>query len=422
MKKALSFVLAFLARKIISKYEPKIIGVTGSFGKSSVKETIFHVLHTNGKKVRRSRGSLNNEFGLPLAVIDDFSHSGGAVFYLSAIVKGLIVWLLKKEYPQILVLEYGADKPNDIKYLASLIYPDIAVITGISNVPAHVEFYPSPEAVADDAFDLVKSLPKKGVVILNADDELTIKMADKTDKQVLLYGFSPQSDFAISQFSNRFDGNTPLGIAFHLKTTQESTPMIINDVLGKGAVYSAAAASACASVLKINLNQTAKSMASIKTIAGRARIIEGINDSWLIDDTYNSSPSAVSEALTALKSSPAKRKIAILGGMMELGEYSDEAHDKLGREAVESADLIIGIGERGKRIISVIAENEKETMWFASSITAAPEIKKLVRQGDLILVKGSQSVRTEHIVKALMKNPNKASSLLVRQYGNWLKK
>ena len=198
--------------------------------------------------------------------------------------------------------------------------------------------------------------------------------------------------------------------------------MIIDGVLGKGAACSAAAASACASVFKINLNQAAKSMTSLKTIAGRARIIEGINDSWLIDDTYNSSPSAVSEALAALKSSPAKRKIAVLGGMMELGKYSDEAHDKLGREAVESADLIIGIGERGKRIISVVAENEKETMWFASSVTAASEIKKLVSQGDLILVKGSQSVRTEHIVKALMKNPNMASSLLVRQYGNWLKK
>ena len=88
MKKALSFVLAFLARKIISKHKPKIIGVTGSFGKSSVKETIFHVLHTNGKKVRRSRGSFNNEFGLHLAVIDDFSHAGGAIFYLKAIIKG----------------------------------------------------------------------------------------------------------------------------------------------------------------------------------------------------------------------------------------------------------------------------------------------------------------------------------------------
>ncbi len=422
MKKVLSFILAFLARKIISKYKPKIIGVTGSFGKSSVKETIFHVLHVSGKKVRRSRGSFNNEFGLPLAVIDDFNHSGGIMFYLSAIIKGLSVWLLKNEYPQILVLEYGADKPNDIKYLTSLIYPDIAVITGISDVPAHIEFYHSPEAVADDAFDLIKSLTKKGIVILNADDELTIKMADKTDNQVLLYGFSPQSDFTISQFSHRFAGNAPLGIAFHLRTTKESVPMIIDGVLGKGAAYSAAAAVACASVLEISLNQAAKTMLSLKTIPGRARIIEGINDSWLIDDTYNSSPSAASEALAALKSSPAKRKIAILGGMMELGEYSDDAHDKLGREAVESADLIIGIGERGKRIISVVAENEKETMWFASSVTAASEIKKLVSQGDLILVKGSQSVRTEHIVKALMKNPNMASSLLVRQYGNWLKK
>ena len=422
MKRALAIVLAFLARKIISKYKPKIIGVTGSFGKSSAKEAIFHVLVGTGKKVRRNRGNFNNELGFPLAVIGDFSHLGGALFYLGAVIKGFRVWLFKAQYPQILILEYGADKPGDIKYLVGIARPDVAVVTGISDVPVHVEFYPSPEAVAEEKSALVRSLAEDGTAILNADDALVSKMAEKTPAGTLFYGFSPEADFRVSQFSNRSSDGAPLGIAFKLETVGKSVPVVIDGVLGKGTAYAAAAAAACGSIFGVPLVKSAGEISSLETLPGRAKVIEGSDKIWIIDDTYNSSPAALREALLALKSIPAKRKVAVLGGMMELGEHSERAHKELGEKASEAADVVIGIGEKGRKLISAAAAEGKKTAWFENSAEAAEGIKKMAREGDLILVKGSQSVRTERVVKALMKRPEKAEELLVRQYGSWLKK
>jgi UDP-N-acetylmuramoyl-tripeptide--D-alanyl-D-alanine ligase len=167
------------------KYKPKIIGVTGSFGKSSAKEAVFHVLSYGERKVRRNRGNFNNELGFPLAVIGDFDHLGGVFFYLGAALKGFRVWLGKSDYPKILILEYGADKPGDIKYLTEIARPDVAIVTGISDIPVHVEFYPSSEAVAEEKFNLVKALNENGTAILNADDALVAKMAEKTSAGTL---------------------------------------------------------------------------------------------------------------------------------------------------------------------------------------------------------------------------------------------
>ena len=421
MKKALAFILAFLARKIIAKYKPKIIGITGSFGKSSAKEAVFHALSCNGKKVRRSRGNFNNELGFPLAIIGDFDHLGGVLFYMEAILEGFRSWLFDINYPEILVLEYGADKPGDIKYLTSLAKPDIAIITGVSEIPVHVEFYPSPEAVAEEQFNLIKALPKKGTAILNADDPLVSKMAEKADRDTLFFGFSPKADFHVSQFSNRSGESVPLGIAFKLEMVGKSVPVVIDGVLGRGTAYAAAAAASSNSLFDIPLVETAEYLSSLKTLPGRSKIIKGQSDTWLIDDTYNSSPSALSEALSALQSIPAKRKIAVLAGMMELGDYSDQAHEDLGYKAALSADVVIGIGERGKKFILAASEKGAETAWFESSVKAAEGMKKFISKGDLILVKGSQSTRTERVVKALMAHPEKAGELLVRQYGKWLK-
>lgn len=421
MKRALAHILAFIARKIISKYSPKIVGVTGSFGKSSVKEAIFHVLSSGGKKVRRNRGNFNNELGFPLAIIGDFSHVGGILFYLGAVIKGIRVWLSKYDYPQILVLEYGADKPGDINYLVGIARPDIAIVTGISDIPVHVEFYPSPEAVAEEKSGLIRALSENGTAILNADDTLVSKMAEKTRAGTLFYGFSPEADFRVSQFSNRSSDGAPLGIAFKLETVGKSVPVVVDGVLGKGTAYASAAAAACGSIFGIPLVKTAGEMSSIEALPGRAKVIEGSDGTWIIDDTYNSSPAALREALSALKSISAKRKLAALGGMMELGEHSESAHKAIGKEASESADIVIGIGEKGKELISAATERGKKTAWFENSSKAAEGIKKMVREGDLILVKGSQSVRMERVVKALMKRPEKAGELLVRQYGSWLK-
>jgi len=421
MKRIFAFALGFIAQKIISKYKPKIIGITGSFGKSSTKEAIFCVLSGANLNVRRSRGNLNNELGLPLAIIGDFHYAGGALFYITAFIKGLCVWFINNSYPDILVLEYGADKPGDIKYLTSIARPDIAVVTGISDIPVHVEFYDSPEDVATEKCNLVKILADKGTTILNADDPLVAGMADKTNASCLFYGFSSDADVQIKQFTNRSSNGAPLGVSFEIKTEQKSASIIIDGVLGRGTAYTVASAVACGSIFGIELAKSAEVLSSLQLLPGRARIIEGNHNIWIIDDSYNASLSAVLESLVALESIQAKRKIAVLGGMMELGKYSDKAHKDIGQRVATVADIVIGIGDKGKQIISAVSTSGVKTMWFESSILVAEEIKKIVQEGDVVLVKGSQSVRAERIVKALMKHPEKADNLLVRQYGKWLK-
>ncbi len=421
MKKIIIFLLGFIARKILSKYKPKIVGVTGSFGKSSIKEAIFCVLEGANLNVRRNRGNLNNELGLPLAIIGDFHYAGGVLFYITAIIRGLCLWIFNSVYPDILVLEYGADKPGDIKYLTSIARPNIAVLTGVSKIPVHVEFYDSPEAVAAEKSNLVKIIAEGGSVILNADDVLVAEMQKKTNERVLFYGFSNQADFRIAQFANRSAKGAPLGVSFEITTKDKSASVIIDGAVGRGIAYTAAAAVAVASIFDIELTSASNAIQSIKLLPGRARIIEGENNTWIIDDTYNASPSATAEALSAIQDIQAQRKIAVLGGMMELGRYSDEAHKNIGRLAAGAVDIVIGIGERAKHIVDTAVESGATTMWFESSIEAATAMQKIIFAGDIILVKGSQSVRTERVVKAIMKDKARAGELLVRQYGKWLK-
>jgi UDP-N-acetylmuramoyl-tripeptide--D-alanyl-D-alanine ligase len=423
MKKALAGILAFLARGIISKYKPKIVGITGSFGKSSTKEAVFAVLSSGRKKVRRSRGNFNNELGFPLSIIGDFKKTGGAIFWLKAILKGFYVWLFKVDYPDILILEYGADKPGDIKYLGCIARPDVAIITGISDIPVHIEFYASIEEVVKEKRALLKLLKQNGTAVLNADDELVAKMAEGLDRDTIFFGFNPEADFKVAQFSNRLSEGVPIGISFKLETVGKSVPVVIPGTIGKAQGYAGAAAVACGSIFGANFIESAGAISEYNPLPGRANIIEGINNSWIIDDAYNASPKAVEEALSALKSLSGiiGRKIVALGGMKELGKYSDEAHSLVGKMAGSFADIIIGVGEEGKIIVSEAEKGGKKTMWFDSSVKTGEALKKIIREGDIVLIKGSQSVRMEHAVKAIMKYPEKASKLLVRQYGNWLK-
>ena len=421
MKKILALILARISKRIISKYDPKIVGITGSFGKSSVKEAVFAALSVGEKKVRRSRGNFNNELGFPLAIIGDFHRTGGAFFWMGVVIKGLGMIFRKVDYPEILVLEYGADKPGDIDYLTDIAQPDIAIITGISDIPVHVEFYADAEAVAAEKSKLVRSLPGDGVAILNADDPLVAKMAEKTETGTVFYGFADEADFRVSQFSNTSSAGAPTGITFKLNTIGKSAPVTISDTVGKAQAYAAASAAACGSLFGVNLMDSTLALSEYESLPGRARIIEGINGSWIIDDTYNASPKAVMEVLAALRELSGKRKIAVLGGMMELGKYSDDAHIAVSKEAARSADIVIGVGAKGELLASAAKESGKETKIFSSAEEAAEEVRSMIEEGDMVLVKGSQSVRMERVVKAIMKHPEQAKELLVRQHDKWIK-
>ncbi|MDD4931280.1 MAG: UDP-N-acetylmuramoyl-tripeptide--D-alanyl-D-alanine ligase [Candidatus Colwellbacteria bacterium] len=418
----LSSILRWISRATISKYHPKIIGVTGSVGKSSAKEAIYAVLK-DSMKVRASRGNFNNELGFPLAILGDYDHLGGGLFWIDVVCRGLWNLLFGRDYPEVLILEYGADKPGDIGYLTSIAKPDIAVIASISKTPVHLEYYKNPEAVAREKGRLVEASPKTGAVILNADDELVIRMVEKAKGKTLTYGFDG-ADVRIVGFLNVSDEGRPVGISFKLETLGKLLPIRIDGCFGRAQAYASAAALAVAEVMGVNLLRAAEKLSEYRPLPGRTRLIKGIVGSWIIDDTYNASPLAMTEVLKALKELTARRKIAILGDMKELGGLSDYAHIEAGKLTALSADVLLAVGEKGKIIARAALDagmSKDSVRHFDDSDSAKIFAKDIVMEGDLILIKGSQSMRMEKVTAALMAEPDRAGELLVRQYGKWLK-
>lgn len=437
MKTILQKILTVLAKAYLAKYKPKIVAVTGNTGKTSTKEMIAAVLFTEGGsasggsyKIRMSGGNLNNELGMPLAILGDFAEEyyergGTSGFWLKVILRSWAGLFFEKSYPEILVLEYGADHPGDIAKLAENFKPDVAVVTAIGEIPVHVEYFSSPEELADEKSKLVKALEPVDFAVLNHDDLAVLEMKEKTKSKVKTFGFGEGAEVKISDFDFKVgvDG-APEGVVFKIHHGEGFTPFHVLGSLGKSQAWSAAAATAVGLIFGLNLVKISDALSAYRGPAGRLKILKGIKNSFLIDDTYNSSPASAHLALETLKALPAQRKIVILGDMLELGKYSIQTHREAGNFAGTFTDLLVTVGTRAKFIAEAAGNQiaKENILSFDTSLEAAPKIKELIKEGDLILVKGSQGMRMEKIVEEIMAEPEKKRELLVRQSKRWLEK
>ncbi|OIO49284.1 MAG: hypothetical protein AUJ39_01365 [Parcubacteria group bacterium CG1_02_42_13] len=418
----LQFILKVLAKLTIAKYKPAIIGITGSVGKTSTKSAINTVLKSS-LSVRKAGGNLNNELGMPLAILGDYEKSGGMLFWLGVVLRSLEQLLFKAHYPEALVLEYAADRPGDIDYLLAIAKPDIVIVTAIGSIPVHVEFYNDTEEVAKEKSKLIQALNINDTAILNFDDPLVMDMKNLFKGKAVTYGFGEGADLRISSFVNRSEFGKPLGISFKLETSDNFVPVRIDGVFGNSQAYAAAAAAAVSLIKGMNLVKISEALAQYKGEPGRCRLIEGIKNSYILDDTYNSSPLATEAALGILKDLSAPRKVAIFGDMAELGKYATYAHEEIGRKTVGVADILITVGAKARFIAEGARKADfpkKDIYSFWNTEEAKPEIQKILGSRDLVLIKGSQSMRMEKIVLEIMSNPELAQDLLVRQYGKWL--
>ncbi len=421
--KLLARILKNLSVKLIKKYKPIVIGITGSYGKSSSKEAVYAVV-SKFKKSRTAYGNFNNELGFPLAIIGDFKQVSGKLFWIKVILTGIKSALLKVNYPEILVLEYAADKPGDLDYLLDIAKPHISILTGVSKYPVHVEYYSSPEEVVKEKSKLIKVLTESDYAIINADDEYIRLLGKETKAKVISFGSYGLSDIHIQDFKNIVENNIPQGISFKIISDNKILPMKQDGVLGKAQTSAFASAVAVAVILELDLFVAKEALQNFKSLPGRAKIIKGIRGSWLLDDTYNASPAAMFGAIEALSETKSDRKIAVLGHMAELGNLSDEVHEAVGKLAAEKGiNLLYLIGEKSQRIMDgaiVAGMDEKNIKKFVDINEAQNYIPSVIGPNDLILIKGSQSSRTEKITKILMAEPELAKDLLVRQYGKWL--
>jgi len=427
MKKLLQFYLTILAKLYLAKYKPKIVAVTGNMGKTSTKEAIAAVLGSEFN-VRMSGGNLNNELGMPLAILGDFAEEyyerGGTVgFWLKVVFKSWVGLWFEKNYPEILVLEYGADRPGDIAKLAKNFKPDVAVVTAIGEIPVHVEYFFGPKELASEKSKLVQALEPVDFAVLNADDLAVLEMKEKTKAKVGTFGFGEGAEVRVSDFDFKIGPNEePEGVVFKIHHEEGVATFKISGSLGKSQAWSAAAAVSVGLIFGMNLDKMSGALTGYKGPAGRLKILKGIKNSWLIDDTYNSSPASMHLALETLKALPAARKVAILGDMLELGKYSVSAHQEVGNFVGTFADLLIAVGSHAKFIADAAGNQmpKENILSFDTSTEVGQKIKELIKEGDLILVKGSQGMRMEKIVEEIMAETEKRKELLVRQSKKWL--
>ncbi|MEK7585412.1 MAG: UDP-N-acetylmuramoyl-tripeptide--D-alanyl-D-alanine ligase [Patescibacteria group bacterium] len=428
-RRLLVSLLDFEAKLVLRRYRPRIIGITGNVGKTSAKEAIYTVLNER-LKVRRSEKSFNSEIGLPLSILGRPNAWGRPMSWLRNLGAGLALALFRHDYPEWLVLEIGVDRPGDIKRLSGWLKLDAAVLTSLPDLPVHLEFFASPEALAAEKLLLLHLVKPGGLVVLNGDDARIREARDNFANEfknkalkVITYGFGPSNDLRLNNEHLYYEGGKPMGLTFKLDEGGHTVPFRLPEQVGRPQLYAAAAALAVGLGLDFNLIEMAEALLNYLPPAGRLRLLKGVKGSMILDDTYNASPAAMAEALETLRAiDVAGRRIAVLGDMMELGAKTIEAHRAVGEQTAAVANVIVTIGIRAK-FISEAARAKgfapERLYHFDEAPAAGVAVERLLGAGDLILIKGSQSMRLEQVVEEIMAEPERKADLLVRQDAEW---
>jgi UDP-N-acetylmuramoyl-tripeptide--D-alanyl-D-alanine ligase len=355
-----------------SKLKIRIVAITGSVGKSTSKELIADVLNQRFATLK-SRGNLNNEIGLPLTLLRlGLGHERA-------------------------VLEMGFYVPGEIAFLCELAKPQVGVVTNIGTV--HAERAGSQEEIARGKSELVQSLPDapEGTAILNFDDPLVRPMASQTSARIFYYGLDPQADL----WADQIEGMGLQGIRFRLHHQDEALNLRV-PLIGEHSVHTALRAAAVGLVEGLTWTDIVLGLqeghSQLRLVVAHTK--EG---ALILDDTYNASPESTLAALNLLDEMEG-RKIAVLGDMLELGQYERQGHEMVGVRAAQFASLIVLIGERSKMTAQAALRSgfpKKSIQWFADASEAVPYLQGLIRKGDVILVKGSRGLQMERIVHSL---------------------
>lgn len=428
MKNILQKILKLLAKRTIARYQPTVIGVTGSVGKTTAKEAIYHLL-SRRFSVRKNSENFNNEFGVPMTILGIKPRKTGApkdsylIWRLNQVklVFSLLksAWLAfgwpKGKYPvKFLILELASAKPGDISYLTEMVQPTIGVVTAVGQVPVHVEYYSGPKAVAKEKGMLVESLPQSGLAILNHDDQTVLDMKERSKAKVVTFGFSGDAQIWASDISYAVsdDEKTLGGLSFKVHLGESFVPFRIANIIGIHQIYSVLVAIAVGSQLGLNLVEMADIMESFESPKDRMSLMHGVKNTIVIDDVYNASPPSTHAALDSLRDfgnsvirlRGTGRRIAVLADMKELGKYSIEAHQGIGALVAGRADILVTVGEHAKFIAEAASSSlsADKIFSFNDSAEAAPKVLGLIQEGDIVLVKGSRSMQMERVLEEIV--------------------
>jgi UDP-N-acetylmuramoyl-tripeptide--D-alanyl-D-alanine ligase len=363
-----------LARRVLAGRRVTVVGITGSTGKTTTKEFAAALLGARFR-VRKSEGNLNNRLGLPLSL------------------------LRLEPGDEVAVLEMGMSAAGEVRALTAIAPPDVAVITNIH--PVHLEFFADLEAIALAKKEILDGARPDGVAVLNADDPWVRKIAAGWRGRRVTFGLGAAGDVRASAV--RTKGYE--GLSFELLYGRDKAGLDL-PFLSESLLQDFLAAAAVAKALGLGLEDVRTRAAGLAPLAMRGILVRLAGGVQLLDDSYNSNPKALEDALRHFGRLPAKRRVAILADMLELGPEAAEFHRRAGRLVPRLGwDVLVAIGPLAREMAAAAAA---EGMPAASIRTlpdadaAADAVLDLVRDGDLVLVKGSRGTRTEKVVARLM--------------------
>ena len=348
-----------------------IVGLTGSVGKTTTKEMVSALLATRGP-VLKTQGNLNNQWGLPLTLLG-----------------------LREEHTAA-VLELGMSAPGELRRLSAIAEPDVAVITRVA--PVHLEFFPSVDAIADAKAEILEGVRPGGTAVLNADDPRVARIGEGWKGRVVWFGRDRRCDVS----AERWRG-TAFGMRFDLRVDGRRVDVAL-PLAGPHYVENFLAAAATAHVLGITGEAMAEAASEITAARHRGEVRRLGQDVVVLDDSYNSSPDALEAAVVALTLAPGRRRVAVLGDMLELGETGPARHRESGRGLAGRVDAVVGVGPLAREIVEGAREAgiaAEALSHFDEVSAAAAAVGGLVRPGDAVLVKGSRGIRLETFVDAL---------------------
>jgi len=404
------FCIKFFSRLFLKRYNPTIIAVSGGAGKTTTKLAIESALkNTKTVRVSSSNSSLSNKEASVLSILGSWEKTGGFFFWFKVFFFSIFNLIFKsKKYPQVLVLEFGAERQGDIKELVRIAKPSIVVVTSVGSIPPHSESFPTAESAIREKTKILELLPSSGCAILNYDDPAVLEMKERTKAEIITFGFKKGADMRISNFSLREEDEKPKGISFKLNSQNSLVPVHLDGVFGKSSAYAAAAASAVALRFNSNLVKIFQNLsANFSTPAQHLKLLPGIKETFIIDDTCGSSPISLKEALDVLKTIPAKRKIAVLGDMSSLGRYTIDVHEEAGNLAAAVIDFLITIGARSKFTAAAAIKKmpKLKVFSFDSKEEAGRKLQSIIKKGDLILIKASEEIQAEKVVEEIKQIP-----------------